>query len=239
LFCFGWGALLAAGLLLGLGRPAGTPATPVLASGSLLGQTLTLELLDALALTFSLGFSAALFAWPVVTPSGRERLLGLADLTRDVPWGGLAAATGVLLLLLLLARSGAATWLQATLSGLLPDAHSPFLFLLVLVIVTTFATEVMNNTTVSTVLFPIAAAGAPAMGADPLVAMLGVSLASTCAFMTPVATPVNALALASLRGLSLRRILLSGLVTNVMTGLWIALCLTYAVPPVLRLFGGP
>ena len=44
--------------------------------------------------------------------------------------------------------------------------------------------------------------------------MLGVSLASTCAFMTPVATPVNALAFGGLQGESLWRWVSTGAVMN-------------------------
>lgn len=234
----GWAALLATGLALG--RPSGASATPILAAGTLLGQALTLQVLDAVVLALSIGFGAALLAWPVHTTEGRRgRLLTPRDLVRELPWRGLLIAAAVLGLLVLLAQAGAAAWLQEQVPRLLPAGGSPLWVTLVLVNVTIFATEVLNNTTVSTVLFPIAAAAAPAMGATPLTLMLGVSLASTCAFMTPVATPVNALALASLKGLSLRRFVLTGLVTNLVAGLWISLWLVWAVPTVLRLFGGP
>lgn len=234
----GWTALLGAGLLAGLGKPAGAPATPVLLSGTLLGQPVALELLDAVALGASLAFVALLLGWPVGDGAGRQRLLPLSDLHREVPWRGLLVAAVVLAALVLVAQSGAVGWLRNHVPALLPEVRSPFLVSLILVTVTIFATEVLNNTTVSTVMFPVAAVTAPALGADPLMAMLGVSLASTCAFMTPVATPVNALALASLRGVSLGRFLWCGLWVNLVAAASISIFVTWVVPPVLGLFGG-
>jgi di/tricarboxylate transporter len=234
-----WTGLLAAGLIAGLGHPAGSAATPVLLSGSVIGQPVALELLDAVALACSLAFGIALMTWPLRTEKERHRLVRAGDLTREVPWRGILLALAVLGLLLLVAQSGVVGWLQHRLPALLPESRSPLLLTLVLVTVTIFATEVLNNTTVSTVMFPVTAVSAPALGADPLLAMLGVSLASTCAFMTPVATPVNALALASLRDISLRRFLWCGLWVNVVAALWITLGITWVVPPVLHLFGAP
>ena len=201
LWGLGWTGLLAAGLLFGIGRPAGAAATPALASGTCSARRSPCRPWTSWSSGSSVAFAAALLAWPVSTAGGRGRLLTLGDLTRELPWRGLLVAAAVLVLLVLLARAGAASWLQSQVPRLPPDQRSPLLVTLVLVTVTIFATELLNNTTVSTVLFPLAATAAPALGADPLVVMLGVSLASTCAFMTPVATPVNALALASLQGI--------------------------------------
>ncbi|MDY0005123.1 MAG: SLC13 family permease [Polyangia bacterium] len=239
LWGLGWALLLGANLALGFGRPAGSPATPIIFSGSILGEALVFETMDAFAAALSTGFTLALFAWPVKGPKGRSRLLGLRDLTRELPWRGLLVAAAVLALLVIVARAGAASWLRDQMPGLIPGSRSPLVLVLVMVTITIFATEVLNNTTVSTVLFPVGAAAAPALGADPLMIMLGISLASTCAFMTPVATPVNALALASLRGVSYRRFILTGLVTNIVSALWISLWLVFVVPHVLGLFGWP
>jgi sodium-dependent dicarboxylate transporter 2/3/5 len=106
----------------------------------------------------------------------------------------------------------------------------------VVVLVTIFATEVLNNTTVSTVLFPLSVAIARRAAIDPLLLMLAVSLASTCAFMTPVATPVNALAFGGVGKVSLRTFVKNGAVVNVLAALWITVWITWLIPPVLGLF---
>ena len=119
---------------------------------------------------------------------------------------------------------------------LIPSGVGPFLMALVLVLVTIFSTEVLNNTTVSTVMFPLTAALAVQVGADPLLLMLGVSLASTCAFMTPVATPVNALAFGGVGGVSFGKFVKNGLVLNLLSAAWIAVWLTWIIPHALALF---
>ena len=67
--------------------------------------------------------------------------------------------------------------------------------------------------------------------------MLAVSLASTCAFMTPVATPVNALAFGGIGGVSLGRFMKNGLLMNLLSAVWIAAWITWIIPPVLGWFG--
>jgi len=60
------------------------------------------------------------------------------------------------------------------------------------------------------VLLPIAQAG----GFDPAQALLVVTLSCTCAFMSPIATPVNALAFGGVQGESLWRWVSIGAVMN-------------------------
>ncbi len=71
---------------------------------------------------------------------------------------GVMLGLGVLVLLVLVAKSGAVQWLKDGLPHLLPADAGLFPVALVLVLVTIFATEVLNNTTVSTVLFPLSVA---------------------------------------------------------------------------------
>jgi sodium-dependent dicarboxylate transporter 2/3/5 len=66
--------------------------------------------------------------------------------------------------------------------------------------------------------------------------MLAVSLASTSAFMTPVATPVNALAFAGIGGVSLRAFIKNGALTNLLAALWITAWVRWLIPPVLGWF---
>ncbi len=70
--------------------------------------------------------------------------------------------------------------LQGDMSGLL-------LFFLTITAVI-FLTEVLSNTAVVAAFFTIAYYAALGHGMDPLYLMMGVGVASTCAFMTPIAT---------------------------------------------------
>jgi di/tricarboxylate transporter len=204
----------------------------VLLQLQLRGRPVPVSLADVLALLLCLLFVVGLFFWP---RAGR-RLLSLHDLWRELPVKGVVLGVGVLLLLLVVARTGVIGLLEAFIPRLLPAQAPAFVATLILVLVTIFATEVLNNTTVSTVLFPLCVAIGQQLSIEPLVLMLGVSLASTCAFMTPVATPVNALAIAGVGGVSLRAFAKNGAVANLVGAFWIALWMTWLVPPLLRLF---
>jgi sodium-dependent dicarboxylate transporter 2/3/5 len=105
----------------------------------------------------------------------------------------------------------------------IPYITNLFLFLLVVVLLSIFVTEVVNNTTVVLILFPIITQICLAMDLNPLFLLMAVSIASTGAFMTPVATSVNAIAYASIAGVSLRRMLKLGFILNLLSGVWITL----------------
>jgi len=229
----GWVVLLAVALIRGGGRATGTDAT-----WRLLGR-LDVTAVDLAALAGSAVYALVLFVRPVDTGERRAPLLRLRDLWREVPVKGVLLGLGVLVLLVVVAKSGAVKWLTGAIPHLVPTDAGLFGVALVVVLVTIFATEVLNNTTVSTVLFPLSAALAGGVGVDPLVLMLGVSLASTCAFMTPVATPVNALAFGGIGGISLGKFIKNGLVMNLVSAVWIAVWLTWLIPSILGWFGAP
>jgi len=56
-----------------------------------------------------------------------------------------------------------------------------------------FATELMSNTALTATLLPILAALAPVFGLPPAMLLLPATIAASCAFMMPVATPPNAI----------------------------------------------
>jgi sodium-dependent dicarboxylate transporter 2/3/5 len=68
-----------------------------------------------------------------------------------------------------------------------------FIFLLVLITFTIFATEVASNTASANILLPIVIASAQEIGMQPQVPATAVALACSLAFMLPVATPPNAI----------------------------------------------
>jgi len=69
-----------------------------------------------------------------------------------------------------------------------------WLMLLVLCLTVTYLTEVTSNTATATLLMPILAATAVAIGLDPKALMIPAALAASSAFMLPVATAPNAIA---------------------------------------------
>jgi sodium-dependent dicarboxylate transporter 2/3/5 len=111
-------------------------------------------------------------------------------------------------------------------SQLIPASGQTILFLLVLVLTAIFLTELVNNTTVVLIAFPLIIKMAAAMGINPLFTLLAVGVAANGAFMTPVATSVNAVAYAGIPGVSLRKMLSLGLLLNLASGLWMTILFT-------------
>ena len=138
---------------------------------------------------------------------------------------------GVLVLVML---TGNALGLDRDLAGVFRriavSADSQFLLTLLFALAAIFLTEVLSNTVVAVAFFPVAFFTAQALGLDPLPLMITISVAATCAFMTPVATIPNALAYGALPGASLRRMLGVGLLMNVLCALAMTAWLSLAIP---------
>ncbi len=114
-----------------------------------------------------------------------------------LPWeilillgGGFALAMGMM-------NSGLSQWIGEQLAFL---AVIPLpLMLLGIALVITFLTEVTSNTATTQVMLPVLAAVATVAGMDVTMVLLVATLAASCAFMLPVATPPNAIVFATER----------------------------------------
>jgi sodium-dependent dicarboxylate transporter 2/3/5 len=72
-----------------------------------------------------------------------------------------------------------------------------YLLLLILVVASIFLTELMSNLALVTVIIPIVAEIAKSLNMDILALCLPVTVAASCAFMLPMATPPNAIIFSS------------------------------------------
>lgn len=119
----------------------------------------------------------------------RRALLEWDD-TRDLPWGIILLFGGGMALAEGFKSSGLAEWVgnqTALLEGV------PLIVLvLVLVAAVNFLTEVTSNLATTSMLLPILASVALSMDVHPFLLMVGATVAASCAFMLPVATPPNA-----------------------------------------------
>ena len=112
-----------------------------------------------------------------------------------LPWGivllfggGLALASGF-------ESSGLASWIGSQLS-ILEDL--PFIvLLLILIAVVNFLTEITSNVATTAMLLPVLVSLAPVLNVHPYYLMVAATVAASCAFMLPVATPPNAVVFGS------------------------------------------
>jgi sodium-dependent dicarboxylate transporter 2/3/5 len=147
--------------------------------------------------TIAIGAVILLFVLPADREAdGRIRFaLEWTDAART-PWhilllfgGGFAIADGF-------QRTGLSAWMGQQLATVIEGAPL-FLVVLAVALFVTFLTEVTSNTATATVLLPVIGGLAKVMGVPPLILMVPATLAASCAFMLPVATPPNAIVYAS------------------------------------------
>lgn len=130
------------------------------------------------------------FLFFVVRGSGNDPLLKWDDMKR-IPWGILFLFGGGLALAAMLSNAGAIELFVASLQN--TTMPSFLIVLLIVFTVTVFATELMSNLALVSLLIPLM--GEFAIVSElPLVGICaGIALSASCAFMLPVATPPNAI----------------------------------------------
>ena len=112
------------------------------------------------------------------------------------------------------------------------EGVSPLLAVIGVVLFITFLTEVTSNTAITAIMLPILASTAAAAGFDPRVLMLPATIAASCAFMFPIATPPNAIVYSS-RLVSMRQMGRTGFLLNLASALVVVLVFWAWVFPLL------
>jgi sodium-dependent dicarboxylate transporter 2/3/5 len=141
--------------------------------------------------TVALGMAFILFLIPTRSKDAKTPTLMSIDVFKNIPWhivllfgGGFALAKGFQV-------TGLSTLIGNKFAGL--AGVSPYLMINVICGTLTFLTELTSNTATTEMVLPILASVAVAMKANPLLLMIPATLAASCAFMMPVATPPNAI----------------------------------------------
>ncbi len=116
------------------------------------------------------------------------------DTYRVINWQSLVLIAGMLPMATALKSSGGLEFVVSTLLAAVGDS-GPYVLLAAIFIITSLFSQVISNTATSVLLAPIAIGAAQAMGVSPYPIMMGVAIAASTAFATPVASPVNMLVL--------------------------------------------
>ena len=166
-----------------------------------------------------------------VIPSGHgspARLMQWDDVAR-LPWGVLILFGGGLALAAQVSGSGLAVWLG---ESLLPVAGLGTLVLVAAAAgLVVFLTELTSNLATAATFLPVVAAIAAQSGIEPLVLCVPVTLAASCAFMLPVATPPNAIVFSS-GALTIPQMIRAGILMNLIAMMILTLLAVILVPTV-------
>lgn len=154
-----------------------------------LALAVTGGMLAAMAFGWVPSVVAVLLAVLVLVATGCARP---ADAYRWIGWESVVLVAGMLPLAAALERTGAMGVAVAALEGALHGV-SPWLVLALLTFGTSALGMVLSNTATAVLVAPVAVRLATALGIAPEPLLLAVAFASSAAFATPIASPVNAL----------------------------------------------
>ncbi len=171
-------------------------------------------------------FSVLLFVLP--TRKKGVNIISWEDAVK-LPWGIVLLFGGGMALALGFESSGLALWIGHQLTAL---KTIPFiLLLLILITVVNFLTEITSNLATTAMLLPVLVSLAPIIGIHPYYLMIGATVAASCAFMLPVATPPNAVVFGS-GYLKIEDMVKKGIWMNVISIILLTLIVYFILPHV-------
>lgn len=137
-------------------------------------------------------FALILFIIPSKTK--HKKLISWKD-TKELPWGIILLFGGGMALANGFENSGLALWIGSQMTSLV--GLSTIIIILLLIASVNFLTEITSNLATTAMLLPVLAPMALTIDIHPFILMVGATVAASCAFMLPVATPPNAVVFGS------------------------------------------
>ena len=147
--------------------------------------------------------------------------------SKKLPWGIILLFGGGLSLAAAMQGSGLTLWIGEKLYAL--NNVSLILIIITIVFAVNFLTEITSNLATVSMILPILATMSISLGLHPFVIMISATIAASCAFMLPVATPPNAVVFGS-GYLRIRDMVKTGIVMNIISILLVSLYVYYIVP---------
>lgn len=152
--------------------------------------------------------------------------------TEKLPWGILLLFGGGLALAGAMKSSGIINLIDNSITSI--GTIDIFLITILLTVVMLFMTELMSNLALTTIFLPVVAGIALGLDADYLLMLVPVTIASSCAFMLPMATPPNAIVFASGQ-LRVSQMVKAGMLLNTLAIVILAIALKIFFPFILEL----
>ena len=162
-------------------------------------------------------------------PSGdrtQPQLMTWHDASR-LPWGVLILFGGGLSLAAAVSSSGLALWMGEGLAPL--NILGTAVLVVAAVTLVIFLTELKSNLATTATLLPVVGAIALQAGVPPIVLTVPITIAASCAFMLPVATPPNAIVFAT-GTISIPEMVRAGFVLNLLGIVMVTLISLFAAP---------
>tara|TARA_B100001115_G_scaffold15490_1_gene10777 strand:- start:1452 stop:2822 length:1371 start_codon:yes stop_codon:yes gene_type:complete len=160
------------------------------------------------------------------TKNRNQKILNWKD-SQKIPWDIILLFGGGLSLAAAMQGSGLTLWIGEKLLGL--NNISLILIILIIVFSVNFLTEITSNLATVSMILPVLASLSISLGLHPFVIMVSATIAASCAFMLPVATPPNAVVFGS-GFLKIRDMVKTGIVMNLISIILVSLYVYYIIP---------
>jgi sodium-dependent dicarboxylate transporter 2/3/5 len=151
--------------------------------------------------------------------------------TKKMAWGILLLFGGGLALAGALEKAGLIQQMGEWLSHF---AGGGFMLVLIVTVLSIFMSEVMSNIAQVIVFAPVVCSLADAVGMNPLLLGLPMTLAASCASMMPMGTPPNAIVFAS-GHIKMKQMMKTGLVINIVAIALISLFCWFLLPLLMKI----
>ena len=169
---------------------------------------------------------AGIIIFLLPTKNKKRRLLNWEEAVK-LPWGILLLFGGGMALAAGFKDSGLALWIGSQMTLL--DGVSLFLLVFILIAAVNFLTEITSNLATTAMLLPILYPMAITIDVHPFILMVSATVAATCAFMLPVATPPNAVVFGA-KILKISDMVRVGILMNIISIIFITIAVYFLLP---------
>ena len=173
-----------------------------------------------------IAMTAGVLLFVVPASDFKKRLITWEDAVK-LPWGIILLFGGGMALAAGFQITGLASWLGAQMSVF--QGLSVLVLVFVVITLVNFFTEFTSNLATTAMLLPILAPIAISLNINPYMLMVACTIAASCAFMMPVATPPNAVVFGS-GYLRIPDMIKSGIWMNIISILFLTLMVYYFLP---------
>ncbi len=168
----------------------------------------------------------------IIPNQDRSRRLIEWDEALKLPWGIILLFGGGMALAKGFTSTGLAEWIAVQMTHL--NGLSVIILILSLVAIVNFLTEVTSNLATTAMLLPVLAPMALSFDLHPFMIMVSVTIAASCAFMLPVATPPNAVVFGS-GYLRIPDMIRTGVLMNILSIILITIVTYFLLPIVWKI----
>ena len=178
-----------------------------------------------------IAIASALILFIIPSSKKNEPIMKWKDAV-TIPWGILILFGGGLSIAKAFQKTGLDNWIGEQFEII--SFSNSLIVLLIIIAAVNFLTEITSNMATTAMLLPVMIPVASLLNIHPYLLLVGTTLAASCAFMLPVATPPNAVVFGS-KMLKISDMVKTGILINVFSIILILIMVYFGLPIIWQL----